>query len=343
MKKTWNRIAYVGSFDGHPSGSFTLDTQVFKSIVDTFKRQGIPIPADYNHEIESRAAGGGSKIASGWVHDLEQRADGLYAEIEWTNSARQKIQNKEYAYLSPAVVFDGKDPVSGARIPARLSSIGLTNSPFLKKLKPVLAGEEHTAILCSEISAAELAELADDEGDTLTLAEHELQLSEAVATAVATATEPLALKLSETNATLANIEAAAAESKATQIELENRLRALDDAADSARVAEAFDTYKETKNLSDTDRVVMPIVLKSDPKLFDRQYPKLAANRRFLLRKMSQDTSGAPTLGTLRVVPHLKDLLGAAQEKYPKLTYDQQFDLAMNEHATLMSEASGAMH
>ena len=61
--------------------------------------------------------------AAGWVKALEARTDGIYAEIEWTAAAAEKIKACEYRYLSP-LFAEGKDGNV-----ALLLNVALVNMP----------------------------------------------------------------------------------------------------------------------------------------------------------------------------------------------------------------------
>jgi hypothetical protein len=108
------------------------------------------VPGDYEHTSErlpARAATDGVP-APFWVRGIEKRADGaeLWAAFEWVDPvAVGYVRTKQYKYLSPAVNFAAKSRVTGKPIGARLTSVALTNHPFIDGLAPVTASERAPA------------------------------------------------------------------------------------------------------------------------------------------------------------------------------------------------------
>ena len=71
--------------------------------------------------------------AYGWIMKLENRADGLYAQVKWTPAGEQLKENGEFKYFSPYwnCTDSGKTDTQGRliAIPNRLNSVGFTNDP----------------------------------------------------------------------------------------------------------------------------------------------------------------------------------------------------------------------
>jgi len=89
-------------------------------------QQGADLPVDYDHQTQRSAANGQPAPASGWIKDLEARADGIYGRVEWTNTAAAHLSSREYRYFSPAWIGAGKDSTGPV---LRLVGGGLTNTP----------------------------------------------------------------------------------------------------------------------------------------------------------------------------------------------------------------------
>lgn len=475
-KRVWNQLALAGSFRGHPAGPFAMTAETFKQIESNFVKDGIPIPFDFDHEIENTNNPGralGQVPAAGWIHSVSARGDKLFGEVEWLPETRSKILSGSYKFISPAIRFGAKDPKSGLDVGAKLSSAAITNKPFLRDLPQIKASDGGTTtFLCSEITGPELVELAaasggyamhqnqflpafrrmlgmDDlsspgdmldkvdrlselcdmaDGDpsatvegvnlgnyipvmrqfmampanttlgelleavtemigstidcddddstgvdmadtvsveaqipttpkapvitvqetinmsdvTITLADHEAKVTAAVATAVSTevakATAPFTLQLTDVKASLATVMSEKTELEAKIVTLNDEIKKRDIAVTNARVEEAFETYKEVKKLSENDKKAMPLVLASDPVLFDSLYPKLSPSKAVLLRTLSTDTSGSTSTveaGT-KEVPALSRLLSDIQSANPKLTHEEAFKRAYAEHTKLMA-------
>jgi len=149
------QIARMGDFKGHPQGGFTMDGETFAGIVGNFDRsKNRRVPVDYEHATEMVSAPGvlqHGAPAVGWITALEVRGEELWATVEWCDPAAvEAIRSGRYAYCSPAVVFGAVDPESGEPIGARLTSVALTNRPFLDGMEPVTARDPRAASLSPE-------------------------------------------------------------------------------------------------------------------------------------------------------------------------------------------------
>ena len=148
-QKTRNQIARFGEFRGHPQGPFRLDARVFEDIIRNFNAtENRCVALDYEHTSEtlpdSVAQHGVPALA--WITDLEDRGDGtLWGTFEWVDPAAvEHVRAKRYRYLSPAIQFGAVDKETGKPIGARLTSVALTNKPFLDGMAPVTASEKAT-------------------------------------------------------------------------------------------------------------------------------------------------------------------------------------------------------
>ena len=160
------QVARPGSFRGHPQGGFVMDGETFAGIIRNFESsKNRRIPVDYEHATEMVSAPGvlqNGAPAVGWITSLQLRGDDLWATVDWVDTnAVEAIRSGRYAYCSPAVVFGAVDPESGEPIGARLTSVALTNRPFLDGMEPLTARDPRVASLSPEsvhIPAAAKAE-----------------------------------------------------------------------------------------------------------------------------------------------------------------------------------------
>lgn len=167
----WLEVAYEGSFKGHWMGEFEFTRATFDEIVANFHahpafRAGAEqadaatleagaydvVQWDMHHASEAPATSGEIPVvgapAQGWVLDVRvgQRADGkacLEALTRWLEPARTYVREKRYRWASVSVVFNAKDPVTNKAVGAVLTSIAVTNQPFLQDL-PALAASVQT-------------------------------------------------------------------------------------------------------------------------------------------------------------------------------------------------------
>jgi ADP-ribose pyrophosphatase YjhB (NUDIX family) len=146
----WIQVAECGAWRGHPAGPFEMTPKTFAEIKANFDQRGLPVPFDYEHASEQDATSGSIPIsgapAPGWVHKLDNRGiGGLWGLVEWLDVARNAIKEGSYAFLSPAIRFGCKHPVTGQPIGARLTSVALTNQPFLTSLDDLRAAKDDSA------------------------------------------------------------------------------------------------------------------------------------------------------------------------------------------------------
>ena len=143
---TWNQVARLGEFKGHPQGAFAFTPEVFAELIANFAETANGrVPVDYEHTSEllpDNAAQEGVPAVA-WVVALDDRGpDGLWGAFEWVDAqAVEYVRARRYLYLSPAVHFDATHRESGEAIGARLTSVALTNHPFLDGMAPLTASE----------------------------------------------------------------------------------------------------------------------------------------------------------------------------------------------------------
>lgn len=101
------------------------------AVIADFKQRGKDLVMDYDHATVK----GGMAPASGWITNLTKEADGLFADVEWTEEAKQRLEKREYRYHSPVIYF-GKDGH-----PRALHSVALTNHPAMYSY-PALAADD---------------------------------------------------------------------------------------------------------------------------------------------------------------------------------------------------------
>lgn len=146
-KLVWVQLAETGAWRGHPAGPFEMTSTTFGEIVRNFDRRGLAVPFDMEHASEADPTSGSiperGAPAQGWIHKLDNQGDkGLWGLVEWLDYARDGIQAGQFAYLSPAIRFNSRDPISGENVGARLTSAAITNQPFLNGLDGLRAATD---------------------------------------------------------------------------------------------------------------------------------------------------------------------------------------------------------
>lgn len=117
-----------------------VDDAALKSMLDRFKSESqqpnFPgLLVDYDHFSYDAS---GSSVASGWVSELQNRADGIWGKVRWTDSGEAKLRGGAFRFISPVFDKAGSQKLSETEFrPMRLDSLGLTNSPNLRGMVPL--------------------------------------------------------------------------------------------------------------------------------------------------------------------------------------------------------------
>ena len=118
-----------------PVASFKLDETIAHSVIAKMAARKNDTLIDYEHQSLYASDNGQPVIAAGWFHEMDFRADGLWAiNVRWTETAKRRIAEKEYRYVSAVFAYDKK---TGAV--ADVISIALTNTPALDGLQSLAA------------------------------------------------------------------------------------------------------------------------------------------------------------------------------------------------------------
>lgn len=166
-KPKWLQAAYEGRFKGHWMGEFEFTRKIFEQIVANFHghpryvagaEQGTAeeiaaskfdlVQFDFHHASEMDPTNGDIAVtgapAQGWVMDAAVRngPDGkaqLWLYSRFLEPAATYLAEKRYKWVSVSVDFAGRDLVTNEPIGAVLTSIALTNRPFLQELPSIAA------------------------------------------------------------------------------------------------------------------------------------------------------------------------------------------------------------
>ncbi len=100
-------------------GYYILDDDAADKVIANFKKRGIDVVIDYEHQT----IWGDKAPAAGWIKDLKKTQEGIVAVVEWTDTAKEFLKNREYRYFSPVIELDENYRV------VSLHSVALTNAP----------------------------------------------------------------------------------------------------------------------------------------------------------------------------------------------------------------------
>ena len=111
---------------------FFTELETLVSAAEYWRERNIDMVIDYEHQTMT----GTEAPAAGWIKELDPRDDGLWARVDWTQNAYDRIMNREYRYISPVIELDEKRNFTG------LLNVALTNYPAINNLDPLTLKKE---------------------------------------------------------------------------------------------------------------------------------------------------------------------------------------------------------
>lgn len=137
----WYHVAPLGEFL-HPDSGIVqvIDNESVVAMVNRFakdaKEENFPgLLVDFDHfsqDVEKPSE------AAGWIESLENRNDGLWAKIRWSDIGEAAVKGGRYRLVSPVWKQDDCEKLTNGRMrPKRLDTVALTNDPNLKGLTPL--------------------------------------------------------------------------------------------------------------------------------------------------------------------------------------------------------------
>lgn len=134
------KIMPSGHFQARDSRKWVLSDA--KAVIEMSEKaaQGIDLVIDYNHQTDYAVKNGQIAPAAGWIKKLFAEEDGIYANVEWTQRAKEMIEAKEYRYISPTFMHKKENGEV-----TLIKRAALTNNPALAEQHGIaLAGEDLT-------------------------------------------------------------------------------------------------------------------------------------------------------------------------------------------------------
>ena len=136
----WYNIAIAGEFPHSTGYVQVLDSDAFKAIVqDVHEQMGKPnwpgILVDFDHDSLDPAR---PSTAAGWLTDIEERPDGLWAQIRWSDTGQKALEGGMFRFVSPVWLVDDCEDLGNKRLrPRRLMNCAVTNAPNIKGMCPL--------------------------------------------------------------------------------------------------------------------------------------------------------------------------------------------------------------
>ena len=110
-------------------GEFNVDGESFSAMKAQIAQRGVDLVVDYEHQTLT----GEQAPAAGWVKELFLDDGQIKARVEWTDKARQYLENKEYRYISPVINVRKSDNKAMG-----MHSIALTNTPAIEHMEAIV-------------------------------------------------------------------------------------------------------------------------------------------------------------------------------------------------------------
>lgn len=153
----WYNIAIAGEFP-HATGYVqVLDSEAFKAIVqDVHEQMGKPnwpgILIDFDHGSLDTAK---PSTAAGWLTDIEERPDGLWARIRWSDCGQKSLEGGEFRFVSPVWMLADCEELGEKRVrPKKIASCAITNAPNIRGMVPLTNRTEEKGVSLSPTGRA---------------------------------------------------------------------------------------------------------------------------------------------------------------------------------------------
>ncbi len=339
-----NVTKHRGDFPGGRIDFTTTMLGVMAANARAVLAKGHQIQVNYHHLGGNDVAASApleSTVAAGWIKDVQDRADGLWALMEWTERARKFIEANELKYLSPEFALEYANRDTGKKQGPTLLGAALTNTPFLKELPRVAATDASQAdeattgvkrmdkkLICAALG------LSEDTADEAVLAKM-TELAQ-----VPVKLTDAGVKLTEATAKVTTLSEQVTALSAENLSLKAEKEKAQEEKQKVEVKVFFDGLVTAGRISPAERAGLePLALKSGVEQF-RFYEKLEKKKVDLTE---HGTDGAPPPESVKLAEMQKKLderVAAIRKQDEKLTFVQAHDLAMSEMPTVRDQLYG---
>ncbi len=234
----WIHLVPRGEFraahDGRGPWRYRDADQLIKTSFAARKK----IHIDLNHSTGTAAKAGFDAPAVGYVTEMEEREDGIWGKVDWTNRGKRLLRDRAYWGVSPVIQYDKAGNVNA------IACAALTNDPALAELTPLSTEETQEMFLKTVAKMLGLGEDASEEDVTAALkkkldgkgeGEESLAALSSVAEALGVDADASASTLI---ATVKALKAGSDEGASTIAALQTRIKTLEDGG-KKKAAEDF--------------------------------------------------------------------------------------------------------
>lgn len=132
----WVMILPAGTFSG-ADGRGPYHVADAQALVDaSIKAMNGSGLIDENHATDLAAPKGEPAPARGWIRQLQARADGIWARIEWTKAGRDLLADRAYRHISPAFMHRKDGTIT------EILRASLVNDPNLRGIAALHAASQ---------------------------------------------------------------------------------------------------------------------------------------------------------------------------------------------------------
>jgi len=224
----WIHLLPAGKIETRDTrGPFTVASMA--RLIEASMADG-PLPLDQDHATDLAAPDGRPSPARGWIVELQERADGLWGKVEWTDEGRGLVESRAYRMISPVLLNTPKGEVR------RILRASLVNRPNLRGLA-ALNQESNMDFLAKLRKALNMPDDADEDAILAAIGKTGASTQAAIETALKPIAQAAGLEDgASATAILAGVEALA------------KTKPGDDDAVTALQAELADTTKKLQSL-----------------------------------------------------------------------------------------------
>ncbi len=133
LSSKWTDILRVGDWSNSYK-EFEITQEDLENIVRNFELNVLKID---EKELQFNYSHQSYKEAAGWIEALQINGSTLQAKVRWTKTAKERIADEEYKYVSAELDLSYRDEESGAKHGTTLTGAALTNIPFVRGMKAV--------------------------------------------------------------------------------------------------------------------------------------------------------------------------------------------------------------
>jgi len=278
--------------------------------------------------------------AWGWVTEMQNRDDGLYVRIRWTDLGEPAVRGGRFRFLSPVFDPDACEDLGNNRLrPSRLEKLGLTNDPNIKALRPISNRSQEPA------PADSGTKNAGDPGRKESTMDFKAKLLALLGLAADATDEQIDQAIAAKTSELENASA----EKAKGAELKNRAEAaeakvvsFERAALEAQVEKDLETHKDVIENRDEVKVQLLANREGTLKLLcSLRKPAAAESAAAALRNRDTKAPGDKTLANRAqeqsaLVNSIRDRARQAGRPVP---FERAWELARSEKPELFREES----